>query len=78
MCAVELFIQMGSITETQHLFHCEMNWLEAPFPNAIHQWDEEGSVTCKKATSSAVLSSHTQEHYLNVGGHWLQSEAIWK
>jgi hypothetical protein len=55
-----------------------MNWLEAPFPNAIHQWDEEGSVTCKKATSSAVLSSHTQEHYLNVGGHWLQSEAIWK
>ena len=36
VCAVELFIRMGSITETQRGFHCEQNQQEAPSPNAIH------------------------------------------
>ena len=52
MCAVELFIWTGSITETQRRFHRERNQQEAPSPNAIHRWvrkwHEEGSVNCKK------------------------------
>ena len=52
VCAVELFIQTGSITETQCAFRCEWNQQEVPSPNAIHrwvrQWCEDGSVTCKK------------------------------
>ena len=53
VCAVELFIQTGSITETQRGFHCEWNQQEAPSPNAIRrwirQWREEGSVMCEKS-----------------------------
>jgi len=52
VCPEELFIQTGSITETQHGFRHERNQQEAPSPNAvcrwIRQWREEGSVTCKK------------------------------
>ena len=52
VCAVELFIQKGSITETQRGFRRERNQQEAPSPNAIRQWErqwrEEGSVMCKK------------------------------
>jgi len=52
VCAVELFIWTGSITETQRRFHRERNQQEAPSPNAIHRWvrkwHEEGSVNCKK------------------------------
>ena len=52
VCAVELFIRTGSITETQCGFHHERNQQEAPSPNAIRrwvrQWREEGFVTCKK------------------------------
>ena len=63
VCAVELFIRTGSITETRRGFRRERNQQEAPSPNAIRrwvrQWRDEGCVTCKKATWSAVLSSHT-------------------
>jgi len=63
VCPVELFIRTGSITETQRGLHRERNQQEAPSPNQIRrwvrQWREEGSVTCKKATWSTVLSSHT-------------------
>jgi len=52
VCAVELFIRTGSITDTQRGFHRERNQQEAQAPNAIRrwvkQWREEGSVTCKK------------------------------
>jgi hypothetical protein len=52
VCVEELFIQTGSITETQRGFCHELNQLEAPSPNAIRQWvrqwHEEGSVICKK------------------------------
>ena len=52
VCAVELFIRTGSITETQRRFRRERNQQEAPSPNPIcrwiRQWSEEGSVTCKK------------------------------
>jgi hypothetical protein len=34
--AVELFIQTGSVTETQRGFRRELNQLEAPSPNAVH------------------------------------------
>ncbi|GFG36036.1 hypothetical protein Cfor_03722 [Coptotermes formosanus] len=51
VCAVELFIRTGSITETQRGFRRELNQQEAPSPNAIRrwvrQWREKGSVTCK-------------------------------
>ena len=63
VCAVGLFIRTRSITETQSGSRRERNQQEAPSPNAIRrwirQWREEGSVTRKKATCSAVLSSHT-------------------
>ena len=46
VCAVELFIQTGSITETQCGFCREWNQQEAPSSNAIRrwvgQWHEEG------------------------------------
>jgi len=52
VCAVELFIRTGSITETQRGFRREQNEQEAPSPNAtrrwVRQWREEGSVKCKK------------------------------
>ena len=52
VCAVELFIRTGSITETQRGFRREWNQQEAPSPNAIRrwvrQWREESSVTFKK------------------------------
>ena len=52
VCAVELFIWTGSITETQRGCRRERNQQEAPSPNAIRrcvrQWREEGSVMCKK------------------------------
>ena len=52
MCALELFIRTGSITQTQRGFCRERNQQKAPSPNAIcqwvRQWREEGSVTCKK------------------------------
>jgi len=32
--AVELFIQVGSVTDTQRGFRHELNQLEAPSPNA--------------------------------------------
>jgi len=52
VCAVELFIRTGSITETQRGFRHERNQQEPPSLNAIRQWvrqwREEGSVTCKK------------------------------
>jgi len=52
VCAVELFIRTGSITETQCGFRHERNQQEAPSPNAIRRWTrkwrEEGSVRCKK------------------------------
>ena len=52
VCAVELFIWTGSITETHSVFCHERNQQEALSPNAIHQWvrqwREEGSVTCEK------------------------------
>jgi len=52
VCAVELFIQTGPITETQRGFRHERNQQEVPSPNAIcrwvRQWREEGSVMCKK------------------------------
>jgi transposase len=51
VCAVELFILTGSITNNQHGFRHEQNQKEAPSPNVIHrwvrQWREEGSVKCK-------------------------------
>ena len=62
MCAVELFIGTGSITETQRGFRREQNQQEAPSPNTIRRWvrqlREEGSVMCTKATWLAVLISH--------------------
>jgi len=52
VCAVELFIRAGSITETQRGFRRERNQQEAPSPNAIRrwvrQWREEDFVMCKK------------------------------
>ena len=52
VCAVELFIQTKSITETQRGFRRERNQQEVPSPNAIRRWArqlrEEGSVTCIK------------------------------
>jgi hypothetical protein len=52
VCHVELFIQTGSIIETQRGFRHEQNQREVPSPNAIRQWvrqwREEGSVKCKK------------------------------
>jgi hypothetical protein len=52
VCAVELFIRTGSITETQRGFRLQHNQQEVPSPSAIRrwvmQWREEGSVTCKK------------------------------
>ena len=52
VCGVELFIWMGSITETQRGFCCERNQQEAPSPNPICRWvrqcREEGSVMCRK------------------------------
>ena len=52
VCAVELFIRTGSVTETQRGFRRERNQQEAPSLNAIRrwvrQWCQEGSVTCKK------------------------------
>jgi hypothetical protein len=38
VCPEELFIRIGSITETQRRFRHERNQQEAPSPNAIHQW----------------------------------------
>jgi len=38
VCAVELFIQTRSITETQRGFRRERNQQEAPSPNAIRRW----------------------------------------
>ena len=38
VCAVELFIRTGSITETQRGFRRERNQEEAPSPNEIRQW----------------------------------------
>jgi hypothetical protein len=35
VCAVELFLWTGSVTETQRGFHHEMNRHEAPSPNAL-------------------------------------------
>jgi len=35
VCAVELFIRTGSITETQRGFRREWNQQEAPSPNTI-------------------------------------------
>ena len=52
VCAVELFIRTGSVTETERGFCRERNQQKAPSPNAIRrwvrQWREEGSVTCRK------------------------------
>jgi len=52
VCAVELFIRTGSITENRRRFRHERNQQEAPSTNAIRrwvrQWREEGSVTYKK------------------------------
>ena len=52
VCAVELFIRTGSITETPRGFRREWNQQEAPSPNTIRrwvrQWREEGFVKCKK------------------------------
>jgi len=52
VCAVELFIRTGSITENQRGFRRERKQQEAPSLNAIcrwvRQWHEEGTVTCKK------------------------------
>ena len=50
-CAVELFIRMGSTTETRRGFCCERNQQEAPSPNAIRRWVgqwRERTVMCKK------------------------------
>ena len=59
VCAVELFIWTGSITETQRAFCREWNQQEAPYPNEINrcvrQWRKEGSVTCKKAPGRLSL-----------------------
>jgi len=38
VCAVELFIRKGSITETRRRFRHERNQQEAPSPNAIRRW----------------------------------------
>jgi len=63
VCAVELFIRTGSITESQRGFRRERNQQGKPYPNAIRrwvrQWREEASVTCKKPPGRHVLSSHT-------------------
>jgi len=73
MCVsvVELFIQVGSIIETQHGFCHEMNWHEALFPNAIpqwvRQWREEGSVACKKL-SGRPSSFRTPKNIVRVLG----------
>ena len=73
--AVETFIRMGSVLETQCRFRHEMNRHEAPTPNEIRrwvgQWREEG-------TWSAFLSSHTREHYSSFGVRLPQSESTCK
>jgi hypothetical protein len=65
VCVVELLIDTGSATETQHWFRHEMNQLEAPSPNAVHlwvrQWCEEGSVVCNKPTDRPS-SLHTPKN----------------
>jgi len=38
VCAVELFIRTGSITETRRGFRRERNQQEAPSQNSIRQW----------------------------------------
>ena len=52
VCALELFIRTGSVTETQCGFRRERNQREAPSPNAVRRWVryslEEGYVTCNK------------------------------
>jgi hypothetical protein len=77
--AVELFIRVGSVTETQHGFHREMNKLEAPSPNAVRRWVrpwcEEGLLHVK-ATWSAVLCLHTREHCPCIGIHRPQSKTV--
>ena len=56
VCAVELFIQTRSVTETQRRFRRKRNQQEAPSPNAICRWVRQWR---EEATWSAVLSSHT-------------------
>jgi len=77
VCAVELFIQMGSITETQRGFRCERNQQEAPSPNAIRRWvrREEGSVMCKKPPGRPS-SVRTPDNCPSAGVCQPQSETI--
>ena len=75
VCAVELFIWTGSITETQPGFRRERNQQEAPSPNAIwwcvKQWREEGSVTCKKPPGRPS-SVRTPDNLQNTSSRYAQ------
>jgi hypothetical protein len=55
VCAVEVFIWTGSITDNLRGFHCERNQQEVPSSNPIcrwvRQWREKVSVKCKKPPS---------------------------
>jgi len=77
VCAVELYILMGSVIKTQRGFRHEMNRHEAPPPNAIRQWvrqcREEGSIACKKPPGRP-----SSERCPNVGVRQPQSEAVCK
>jgi hypothetical protein len=79
-CAVELFVRTGLMMETQRRFRYYINRQEAPSPKAtrrwIRQWREEGSVVCKKANWSAVLSLYTRQQCPSFDIHRPQSEAI--
>jgi len=76
VCAVELFIQMRSITENQRGFCSEQNQQKAPSTHAIcrwvRRWHEEGSVTCKKPPGwwSSV------RHLPKLPECWLPSAAV--
>jgi hypothetical protein len=66
VCAVELFVRTGSITETRREFRRERNQQEAPSPNAIRrwvrQWRGEGSVKCKEPPGRPS-SVHTPDNF---------------
>jgi hypothetical protein len=61
--AVELFIRTGSFVEAPCRFRHEMNRHEVPSPNEIRRWVGQWR---EEATWSAVLSSHTREHFLSL------------
>ena len=76
VCAVELFIWTGSVTETQRGFRRERNQQEAPSQNAIHRWVRQWREKALSHVKSHLVGRPQFAHLTTLPECWCPSATV--